>query len=88
MAEITRAPMEAREPTRKALKAKRQSGRNNHYHDDEDLPHLKEEPILDAYGNEDGAEIQYKTMAWWQGAMGMCCVMLIRRSDGTNALQS
>lgn len=29
-----------------------------------------EEP-LDAFGDETNAEIQYKTMKWWQASMGM-----------------
>lgn len=32
---------------------------------------MKETEVLDVFGNEDGAEIQYKTMTWWQGAMIM-----------------
>lgn len=31
---------------------------------------MKEAEVLDPYGNEEGAEIKYKTMTWWQGAMG------------------
>ncbi|KAI5272049.1 hypothetical protein E4T47_04628 [Aureobasidium subglaciale] len=32
---------------------------------------MKETEVLDVFGNEDGADIQYKTMTWWQGAMIM-----------------
>jgi len=32
---------------------------------------MKDTEVLDVFGNEDGAEIQYKTMTWWQGAMIM-----------------
>ncbi|KAL1303747.1 hypothetical protein AAFC00_007090 [Neodothiora populina] len=32
---------------------------------------MKQTEVLDAYGNEEGAEIQYKTMTWIQGALVM-----------------
>lgn len=31
---------------------------------------LQQQP-LDPYGDEVGAAVQYKTMKWWQGAIGM-----------------
>ncbi|RDW84781.1 putative N amino acid transport system protein-3 [Coleophoma cylindrospora] len=43
----------------------------NHGQDEESLPDMKEAEVMDAYGNEEGAEIKYKTMAWWQGALVM-----------------
>lgn len=39
--------------------------------DEESNTTMKEAEVLDVFGNEDGAEIQYKTMTWWQGAMIM-----------------
>ncbi|KAF2091649.1 hypothetical protein K490DRAFT_32850 [Saccharata proteae CBS 121410] len=41
--------------------------------DSEDLPSLKVEQNEpeDVFGNEDGAEVKYKTMAWWQAGMVM-----------------
>lgn len=34
-------------------------------YDTENLEDLKQEPVFDAFGNEDGAEVKYKTLAWW-----------------------
>lgn len=75
MADITQAPTRIGRATRKVPKAEGQDDLTSQYHDVEDIPGLKEEPILDAYGNEDGADIKYKTMAWWQGAMGAYLVV-------------
>lgn len=36
-----------------------------------DAESQKIEPALDVFGDESGAEIQYKTMAWWQASMVM-----------------
>lgn len=38
-------------------------------HDEETGP--AEGEVLDVFGNEEGHEIQYKTMSWWQGAIVM-----------------
>ncbi|KAM3073372.1 hypothetical protein ACMFMF_006577 [Clarireedia jacksonii] len=38
---------------------------------DDTMPDVKEAEVLDAYGNEEGAEVQYKTMTWWQGSLVM-----------------
>lgn len=39
-------------------------------HADEETA-LKEGEVLDVFGDEEGAEIQYKTMTWWQGTIVM-----------------
>lgn len=39
--------------------------------DAESFGDVKEAEVLDPYGNEEGAEVQYKTMTWWQGALVM-----------------
>lgn len=39
--------------------------------DEESNGAMKETEVVDVFGNEDGADIQYKTMTWWQGAMIM-----------------
>lgn len=33
--------------------------------DAENLEDLKQGQVADAFGNEEGAEVQYKTLAWW-----------------------
>ncbi|QSZ34471.1 hypothetical protein DSL72_006065 [Monilinia vaccinii-corymbosi] len=38
---------------------------------DDESSDVKVAEVLDAYGNEEGAEVQYKTMTWWQGALVM-----------------
>ncbi|PQE23104.1 amino acid transporter protein [Rutstroemia sp. NJR-2017a WRK4] len=38
---------------------------------DDSMSDVKEAEVLDAYGNEEGAEVQYKTMTWWQGSLVM-----------------
>ncbi|KAI9647749.1 hypothetical protein NHQ30_004136 [Ciborinia camelliae] len=38
---------------------------------DDEASDMKVAEVLDAYGNEEGAEVQYKTMTWWQGALVM-----------------
>ncbi|KAL3426729.1 transmembrane amino acid transporter [Phlyctema vagabunda] len=42
-----------------------------HGTDVESVPDMKEAEVLDAYGNEEGAEVQYKTMTWLQAAFVM-----------------
>ncbi|KAF7933361.1 uncharacterized protein EAE98_000564 [Botrytis deweyae] len=38
---------------------------------DDQSSDMKVAEVLDAFGNEEGAEVQYKTMTWWQGAIVM-----------------
>jgi hypothetical protein len=38
--------------------------------DDEETASKRIEVPLDAFGDETNAEIQYKTMKWWQASMG------------------
>lgn len=34
-------------------------------YDAENLEDLKPDNVVDAFGNEEGAEVKYKTLAWW-----------------------
>lgn len=34
-------------------------------YDAENFEDLKPENVVDAFGNEEGAEVKYKTLAWW-----------------------
>lgn len=38
---------------------------------EDSLPDYTKAEVLDPFGNEEGAEIKYKTMTWWQGALVM-----------------
>ncbi|QKX60385.1 uncharacterized protein TRUGW13939_07530 [Talaromyces rugulosus] len=40
-------------------------------YDAENLEDLKPDNVVDAFGNEEGAEVKYKTLAWWQCGMLM-----------------
>ncbi|CAD6443494.1 2aff8189-a9bb-4faa-ac46-9fb42892a93f [Sclerotinia trifoliorum] len=42
-----------------------------HIRADDESSEMKVAEVLDAFGNEEGAEVQYKTMTWWQGAIVM-----------------
>lgn len=37
---------------------------------DEEAASKRIEMPLDAFGDESNAEVQYKTMSWWQASMG------------------
>ncbi|KAG4035744.1 hypothetical protein MFRU_001g05120 [Monilinia fructicola] len=42
-----------------------------HIRQDDESSDMKVAEVLDAFGNEEGAEVQYKTMTWWQGSLVM-----------------
>ncbi|ESZ95062.1 putative N amino acid transport system protein [Sclerotinia borealis F-4128] len=42
-----------------------------HIRQDDESSDMKVAEVLDAFGNEEGAEVQYKTMTWWQGSFVM-----------------
>jgi hypothetical protein len=46
----------------------------------DDLQDLKDEQVVDAFGNEEMAEVKYKTLAWWYGfsTCSLICSELIR----------
>lgn len=50
-----------------APKEKRTSSSNDEEYGSKEMPQAG---AVDPYGDEFGAEIQYKTMKWWQGAIG------------------
>ena len=50
-------------------------------YDAENLEDLKPDNVVDAFGNEEGAEVKYKTLAWWYvydpagaGNACICCI--------------
>jgi hypothetical protein len=51
----------------------------NPEYDAENFEDLKLENVVDAFGNEEGAEVKYKTLAWWYvydlaGDACICCI--------------